>query len=225
MKPESRTLRVIYFACAIPAIAFLVVCLLILKFQPWLIILFAFVIRMLLYYLNAFILTKRQFPAISELPTRWSTWDYIGIITIIALIVFFTWFYGNGDRYYPFGTVIILSGSIPNPWNRSPRFVLTEDTLFQNEFNLKKRQLAHLHSIELLVLPRGFRINFSEDYSIKIPKGGCTNRELCDFVNKILEQSPVEADVHPEAREFLGKHASKAADGSSQHSLEVSVES
>ena len=157
------------------------------------------------------IIYRRQLNSLHRLNYASSWLDYILVAVIITAIVFCLAIDSKSSTYsylLPLSFIGILGQTVSRLWLRAPRYVLTTDQLQENDFYLQERKLDDLHSICFDWTSLVVRIRFSHQYDIQIFRPRYSKQQLADFIQRIIDQSPVEADIHPEVQEFLKAHAS-----------------
>lgn len=165
--------------------------------------------RVILDVLQSLIISRRTFQNSVQLPYRVAVWDVVGQIVLVGLIV---WIFIYSDDHTILSVLLIVNimsqvFMLPQYLKRSPRFVITQDKLLVNTFNLNERNLSDLHSIELRGWFQKIRIRFAEELDIKLPKGPYTNAERAVFLRELIDRAPVDPELDSRMIEFLDRHA------------------
>lgn len=155
------------------------------------------------------ILVRRQFKSQASLPFSYSIWNYLLGISILTLIVLevilsrpekISWFLSI------YLLILVINGNALATWRKIPRFILTPDRLLENDLFIKQRKLADLHSIKYNLIYRRIKIRFVNEYDITLVCAQYNEQQLAAFIKKIIDQSPVEAEIDPAIESFINEH-------------------
>lgn len=156
------------------------------------------------------IIANRRFPDVTSLPYRTSIAEYViftlFVLTVLLLIIYYP---KNNDYIFLFFLISPIINVIAYiKLKKTPHYIITDNKLIENDFTLSERKLDDLHSIEFFGIFNRIDVRFVNQYNISIRQGGYSKKELAEFIRKIIEASPVEAEVEPAVQSFVEKHTS-----------------